>query len=294
MTILNEIFEYKKIEVIARREVVPMGNLIDQAAQYAPLDFVSRLRSQVENPSFPSLIAEVKRASPSRGEFGMHLDPSYLAGVYRENGAKAVSVLTDDRYFKGSLEFLASIRTAEPGLPLLRKDFICDPYQVYEACAAGADAVLLIVAGVEFSLLAELFNLVCELGMTALIEIHNELELEKALKLNPVLVGINNRDLRDFSVDLGTSIRLRSLIPDTICVVAESGIHSRQDVELLAHAGLDAILVGESLVTAEDIGKKVKDLSGIPFKTTSGDNLNHPSPVFYQTRSISYIDDQAS
>jgi indole-3-glycerol phosphate synthase len=224
----------------------------------------------------------------------MHLDPIYLAGVYRKNGAKAVSVLTDERYFKGSLEFLASIRTSEPGLPLLRKDFICDPYQVYEARAAGADAVLLIVAGVEFSLLAELFNLVCELGMTALIEIHNELELDQALRLNPVLVGINNRDLRDFSVDLGTSIRLRSLIPDTICVVAESGIHSRKDVELLARAGLDAILVGESLVTAEDIGKKVKDLSGIPFKTTPGDNLNHPSPLFNQSRSISYIEDQAS
>lgn len=288
MTILGEIFGFKKIEVNERRQVVPMEVLIDQAAQYMPIDFLSFLRPQIDTTRHPALIAEVKRASPSRGEFGMHIDPAALARIYRENGAKAVSVLTDERYFKGSLEYLVSIRNSEPDLPILRKDFICDPYQVYEARAAGADAVLLIVAGLEFSLLKELYNLVNEMGMTALIEVHNEFELEKAFQLNPGLIGVNNRDLRDFSVDLGTSVRLRSLIPNSILVVAESGIHTRRDVALLAQAGMDAILVGESLVTSVDIGEKVKELSGINYSADGDEGAKSPSSTLVSSKPVSH------
>lgn len=289
MTVLGEIFEHKIIEVAARKRVMNLDELIERAALYYPLNFVSALSPQDHQSGYLSLIAEVKRASPSRGEFGLHIEPSALAGVYRENGASAVSVLTDEKYFKGSLDFLVKIRAAEPELPLLRKDFICDPYQVYESKAAGADAILLIVAGLEHSLLKELFSLAAELGMTALIEVHNEYELEIALELNPILVGVNNRNLHNFSVNLGTSLKMRSLIPDSICMVAESGIHTRPDVEILARAGVNAALVGEALVTARDVGKKVRELSGVPVLQETDETTFHPPASSNPTRMNSIL-----
>ena len=260
MTILEEIFQNKHEEVRKQKNAVSIEVLKQDIGKVEPpLDFLCF--SQEPNHK-PALIAEIKRASPSRGDFAMNVDPVSLARVYSENGAAAISVLTENKYFKGSLEYLRAVRKILPNMPLLRKDFICDPYQVYESRAAGADAVLLIVAGILPDLLNELFILINTLGMTALIEVHNEPELEIALHCRPSLIGVNNRDLRDFSVNLETSKSMRSLIPDSIMMVSESGIHNQSDVEKLAQVNVDAILVGEAIVTAVDIGKKVRELSG--------------------------------
>jgi indole-3-glycerol phosphate synthase len=187
-------------------------------------------------------------------------DPLRLAGAYRQAGAAAVSVLTDTRYFQGHLEHLRAISAAQPGLPLLRKDFICDPYQVYEARAAGASAVLLIAAHLDAGLLRSLHQLILEAGMAPLVEVHNREEFEKTLSLNPRLVGVNNRDLHDFTVRIGLTLELRPLAPAGICFVAESGIHTPQDVMRLAEAHVNAMLVGEALVTAPNVGEKVRRL----------------------------------
>lgn len=208
-----------------------------------------------------TLIAEVKCASPSRGLLSPDFDPLKLAATYATNGAAAISVLTDERYFKGHLDYLRQIRQAQ-AIPLLRKDFICDPYQVYEARAAGADALLLIAAELVLSQLADLQALTHSLGMAALVEVHNLPELETALQSGARLIGINNRNLHTFQVSLETSQELRPLIPAEICVVAESGIHSAADVARLAGINVQAVLVGEALVTAADTAAKVRELSG--------------------------------
>ncbi len=208
-----------------------------------------------------TLIAEVKCASPSRGLLSPDFDPLKLAATYAANGAAAISVLTDERYFKGHLDYLRQIRQAQ-AIPLLRKDFICDPYQVYEARAAGADALLLIAAELDLSQLADLQALTHSLGMAALVEVHNLPELETALQSGARLIGINNRNLHTFQVSLETSQELRPLIPAEICVVAESGIHSAADVARLAAINIQAVLVGEALVTAADTAAKVRELSG--------------------------------
>jgi indole-3-glycerol phosphate synthase len=263
--ILVEIFAHKRAEVEERRRVLPL-ELVRQASQSTPPppDFLAALRRSPRpgEPRTPALIAEVKMRSPSRGLLAPAFDPLALARTYAENGAAAVSVLTDQRYFGGRLEHLRQIAAALPGLPLLRKDFVCDPYQVYEARAAGASALLLIVAGLSTGQLQELFTLACELGMVPLVEIHSPAELEIALGLKPPLVGINNRDLGDFTVRLETTIECVPLVPPGVCVVAESGIHTPQDVRRLASAGVDAILVGEALVTAPDVGSMVRLLAG--------------------------------
>lgn len=259
MSILDEIFAHKREEVAARKQVTPLANLRAEAERAAPpLDFVAALR---DGGPRPALIAEVKRASPSRGVLAPHFDPVRLAGVYAANGAAAISVLTDARYFMGGIDHLRQIAGLTPRLPLLRKDFLCDPYQLYEARAAGADAVLLIVAGLDLALLRDLHALACALGMAALVEVHTAAELETALRCQPALVGVNNRDLRDFSVNLETARRLRALIPPGARVVAESGIHTPDDVARLADAGVDAVLVGEALVTAPDVAAKVRSLA---------------------------------
>ena len=207
------------------------------------------------------MIAECKKASPSKGLLRPEYDPAQLARTYAENGAAALSVLTDEKFFQGSLNDLSVAREAA-GLPALRKDFIVDGYQVYEARAAGADAVLLIVAALRLEQLQELHQLINELGMTALVEVHDEAEVEIALKIAPKLIGVNNRNLHDFTVDLQTTARLRKCIPADIALVAESGIHTADDVSRVRDMGVDAILVGEALVTASDVGAKVRELDG--------------------------------
>ncbi|MEW5869563.1 MAG: indole-3-glycerol phosphate synthase TrpC [Chloroflexota bacterium] len=262
MSILDEIFAHTRQEVARRKLALPLAEVRQQAAAAEPsLDFAGALRTARSAAGAPALIAEIKRASPSRGLLAPDFDPLRLAHIYRANGAAAISVLTEPRYFQGSLEILRQVRQAQPATPLLRKDFICDPYQLYEGRAAGADAVLLIVAGLEAALLRDLHTLSLELGLSPLVEVHNLAELELALACGAGLVGINNRDLGDFSVRLETSLELRSQAPAGVCLVAESGIHSRADVERLAQAGFDAILVGEALVTAADVAAQVRSLA---------------------------------
>jgi indole-3-glycerol phosphate synthase len=268
MTILDQIVNYKRTqEVPGRMRDLPLEAVEVRAADApAPHDFIAALRSA---PGV-GLIAEVKRASPSKGVLRTDFDPIQLATTYAANGAACLSVLTDEPYFQGSLAYLTQIRQrlssdstasdrVEP-VPVLRKDFIFHPYQVYEARAAGADALLLVAAILSDADLEELLSLTRGLGMAALVEVHSEEELTRVLPLAPRLVGVNNRDLRDFSVDLNTCLRLRPVIPSDVCFVAESGIHTRADVARLAEAGVDAMLVGEALVTAPDVGAKVREL----------------------------------
>lgn len=208
-----------------------------------------------------SLIAEVKKASPSRGMMKEKLDPVALAVTYAFNGASAISVLTEKKYFKGSLEYLSAVKKSlKDGPPILRKDFIFEPYQIYESRAYGADCLLLIVAILEDEQLEELLILSRELGMNCLIETRNEREVERALGVGAEIIGINNRDLTTFEVDLNTTTRLRALIPEGHIVVSESGIKSREDVLCLSQCGVDAVLVGEMLVTAEDTAAKMREL----------------------------------
>ncbi|MBI4315021.1 MAG: indole-3-glycerol phosphate synthase TrpC [Chloroflexi bacterium] len=257
MTILSEIFAHKWVEVAAQKQRVPVIELIRQIkTARPPLDFAAALQRA---PS-PALIAEVKKGSPSKGVMVTDFAPVRLAQTYAANGAAAISVLTDEKYFGGSLEHLRQIAALNLGLPLLRKEFICDEYQLYEARAAGADAVLLIVTGLSNDELLSLKARAGKLGLAALVEVHRRDELARALNCGATLVGINNRDLRDFSVSLDTTRTLRPLLPPGITVVAESGIGSRADA---AGLGVDAVLVGEALVRAGDVGTKVRELAGV-------------------------------
>lgn len=224
--------------------------------QPRPLDFASALRG-----NHIKLIAEVKRASPSQGIIRPDFNPVEIAQTYADNGAAAISVLTEAKYFQGSLDHLRDIRKAlGDRLPLLRKDFIIDPYQVYESRAYGADSLLLIVAILTPGKLEALLGLSHELGMSCLVEVHNEAELEITLNSGAKVIGINNRDLSTFDVDLTTTKRLRLLIPQGRIVVSESGIKNRSDMEKMKWWGVDAVLVGESLLTAPDIRAKMKEL----------------------------------
>jgi indole-3-glycerol phosphate synthase len=260
MSILQEIFAHKRGEVAQRQRILPLEQVREQARRAAPpLDFVAALR---DAPVKPALIAEIKFASPSRGRLVSDGNAIQLARLYQENGAAAISVLTDERYFQGSLDYLRQAASLTPRLPLLRKDFLYHAYQVYEAREAGADAVLLIVAGLKAGALRRLHDLVRSLGMAPLVEVHNAAELDQALSLDPLLIGINNRDLHNFTTQLETTLSLRRLIPSSVCVVSESGIQSSADVARLARADVDAILVGEALVTAQDIGAQVRSLAG--------------------------------
>ncbi len=256
--ILDEIMANKAIELEAARSRVPLPEVAQTAHQQAkPKSFVSVLRG----PGI-RLIAEVKRASPSRGLISNDFDPVAVARKYAEGGAAAISVLTESKYFQGGLDIMDRVgkELGETRPPLLRKDFIFDPYQIYEARAHGADALLLIVAALKPSQVTELASLTRSLGMGCLIEVHNEAEVDVALSSDASVIGINNRDLNTFNVDLSTTERLRPKIPSDRVVVSESGIKSEKDVRRLRAAGVDAILVGEALMSAPDISLMVKEL----------------------------------
>lgn len=256
--ILNEIVSRNLQELESKKRTLPMTELQRMALQQpTPLDFASALRGEGIR-----LIAEVKKASPSRGVIRPDFDPTEVAKIYASNGASAISVLTEARYFHGSLEHLRDIRNIlrNKGLPLLRKDFICDPYQIYESRAYGADSLLLITAILKLEELQELLGISHELNMSCLVEVHNEAEVEIALKSGARIIGINNRNLATFTVDLTTTERLRPLIPPDRIVVSESGIKERGDIERLRQLGIDAFLVGESLMSAPDIAAKMKEL----------------------------------
>ena len=256
--ILDEIVADVAIELEAKKRLIPLTDMVRRAeAQSPPLDFASALRGNSVR-----LIAEVKKASPSRGIICSNFNPLAIAAVYAANGAAAISILTEPKYFQGSLDYLRDIKkalAAKP-IPLLRKDFITDPYQVFEARAYGADSILLIVAILKPEKLSELLQLSHQLGMMSLVEVHNERELDIAVKSNAKIIGINNRDLNTFKVDLQTTARLRTLIPPDRIVVSESGIKSRQDMKKLEEWGINAALIGEALMTAPDIAAKMKEL----------------------------------
>jgi len=252
---LNKIIDQKRIEVAQRKKSLPVSKLKERiASQKAPFDFASALRSDNIR-----LIAEIKRASPSQGVLCSNFDPVALAEIYADNGAAAISVLTETNYFQGSLDHLAAVRE-KIALPLLCKDFVLDPYQVYEARAYGADALLLIVAILGQAQLEELLSLSHILGLSCLVEVHNESEVERALNSGAQIIGINNRNLDTFTVDINITHRLRPLIPEERIVVSESGISHRSDVEKLKRWGVNAMLVGEALVTATDIPAKMREL----------------------------------
>jgi len=260
--ILDRIVAAKRQVLERRRRDEPAGILRTRLAQAAAP--TRSLAQALRGPSL-GLIAEVKRASPSRGVLRADLDPQALARTYAGSGAAAISVLTEEQHFQGSLGDLEAVRAVldgrgDPHPPLLRKDFLFDAYHLFEARAYGADAVLLIVAILKPQLLAELLALARTLGLDCLVEVHDEQELERALAADAQIIGINNRDLRTFEVDVALTERLRPLIPEGRVVVAESGIHSRADVERLRALGVDAVLIGEALVTADDAAAKIREL----------------------------------
>jgi len=255
--ILKQIVNSTRKSVAKYKSHTPLADLERTISHQAPpRDFAHALQGDGIH-----LIAEVKRASPSKGLLCPNLAVSSLARIYSQSGAAAISVLTESEYFLGSFTDLEAVRR-EVELPLLCKDFIIDGYQIYKARAHGADAVLLIVAILTQHELEALLETAHSLGMAALVEVHNRDELMKALRVSPGIIGINNRNLKDFSVDLETTFSLRPLIPESILVVSESGIRSRNDVLRLQQAGVNAILVGEALVTSPDPSAKMAELVG--------------------------------
>lgn len=258
-TILDRILARKVEEIAERSQRVTQSTLEEMTKRVSkPKKFAEALRRDTV-----ALIAEVKKASPSKGVLLEDFDHRALAHTYAENGAACISVLTDEDFFQGHLEYLVDVKK-ESELPVLRKDFIIDPYQVVEARVARADAVLLIVAALADSQLAELHSLITELRMAALVEVHDEAELERALKIDAKLIGINNRDLKTFNVDLETTKKLAELVPDDVTLVAESGLKSAADVALMGQVGAHAVLIGEGLVTAEDTAEAVRTFSSQP------------------------------
>ncbi len=258
--ILDEIVGYKRCEVARSKAEVPLEELKARVADApAARDFAGA----VGRPGQVNLIAEVKRASPSKGLIRADFDPVAIARAYAEGGAAAISVLTDRRYFQGDLEYVAQVRETVT-LPVLRKDFTVDPYQLYEARCAGADAVLLIAAVLPPDQIRRYLDLAGELGLHCLVEVHDRRELEGVLETGARVVGINNRDLQTFRTALETTEALAPLVPTDRVLVSESGIFTRADVERVAAAGARAILVGEALMRRAEIAPAVRELVGVP------------------------------
>ncbi len=261
MNILDKIVEEKKRETAQLpARLIAAGDLRDALLEHGERrDFLAALRQPRHGDI--ALIAEVKKASPSAGVICKDFDPVSIAKEFEAAGASCLSVLTDEKFFQGSLDYLRQIREAVK-LPLLRKDFIIDERQILESIEWGADAILLIVAILSEERLARFHSLATEAGLAVLVEVHDEAELEHALKISPTLVGVNNRDLKTFEMDFGTTEKLAKKIGGGSILVAESGIHSRADVERLKKCGAGAILVGESLMRGRDIQSKIRELIG--------------------------------
>ena len=253
-TILDDILAHKRQEVAAQKQRVDMDTLVANisASNDVPRGFMKALQARVAIGG-TAVIAEVKKASPSMGVIRASFDPVAIAESYAAAGATCLSVLTDEKYFQGSGRYLRLIRAAV-GLPLLRKDFIVDEYQIVEARALGADAILLIVAALSDDELAAFTRLAHDLGLDVLVEVHDETECERALKLPLRVIGVNNRNLHDFSVSLDTTRRIKAMVPPDYLVVSESGIHTRADIDALQADGVSAFLVGGALMQADDPG----------------------------------------
>ncbi len=259
VSILNTII-YKKKERLSRAKAKTSINQLKAAAKDIPLAYnFERALKREDGPI--RLIAEVKKASPSKGLIRQDFNHKTIAAVYKENKVNAISVLTEGDFFQGQLEFLADVKTIAL-LPVLRKDFIFDEYQIYEAKANQADAILLIAAILGENQAEEYLHIATELGMAVLFEVHDHKELEMALRINVPVIGINNRNLKTLQIDMNTTLELKKEIPSDIIIVSESGIKTRDDVLRLEQAGIDAMLIGTSLMESADIGNKIEELRG--------------------------------
>jgi len=256
MDILREIVSYKKKRVAEKKEKIPLAKLKDRIDTLPPArDF----KGAISLPGKISLICEIKRASPSSGLILRDFHPKKIAQIYDKNGAAAISVLTEDKYFQGDVLHLFSVKQSV-NIPILRKDFIIDEYQLYESRAFGADALLLIASILDGARISQFVKITKNLGMEALVEVHSGEDLEKVLSTPAEIIGINNRNLKDFTVDLNVTKELRKKIPREKIVVSESGIKTREDVLLLKNTGINAILIGQVLLESEDIGRKLEEL----------------------------------
>ena len=254
--VLTQIVDRKRIEIEEARQLRPAGMLLDRLASAPPVrDFAAALRA---SPDI-GLIAEIKKGSPSAGVIRADFDPVQIALTYERHGAACLSVLTDEHFFLGHLDYLTAVRQAV-GIPVLRKDFMIDRYQVLEARAAGADCILLIAECLDDCHLRDLYFYASELGMESLIELYDTENLDRVLKLEPALMGINNRDLRTFVTDLDRTTQLARHVPSTTLLVSESGIRTRTDIDRVKAGGARAILVGETLMRSPDIGQAVDQL----------------------------------
>lgn len=260
--ILKKIIAHKQAEVAAAKAISALCELKLRISDMedVPRGFERHIREAAAS-GWTAIIAEVKKGSPSKGVIRDDFDPLEIASIYQDNGATCLSVLTDEHFFLGHLRYLALIRETV-ALPLLRKDFICDPYQIYEARAAGADAVLLIAAMLELNQLHDFHAVAKDINLDVLLEVHDEAEMEKALTTGCTLIGVNNRNLRTFEMDLGTTARLARMMPPDRLLVTESGINNRDDIERLAAEGAQAYLIGESMMREADIGRKLRELLG--------------------------------
>ncbi|MBW7898626.1 Indole-3-glycerol phosphate synthase [Candidatus Brocadiaceae bacterium B188] len=258
MTILDTIYQHKLSEVAKNKKYIPL-RILEKNIQkrQGTKSFCMALKSDTNI----SVIAEIKKASPSVGIIREDFDPMKIALLYKEGGASAISVLTDEKYFQGKLSYMTDVR-AIVDLPVLRKDFIIDPYQIYEARSAGADAILLIAALLSEDEIQRFLDLAKELEMDCLVEVHTESELRKVLQTSAGIIGINNRDLATFTIDLETTLRLRPMIPDGKIIVSESGIKSRTEILRLFNKGINAILIGETLMKSNDIPATLHELLG--------------------------------
>ncbi len=256
-TVLDKICDDKRRHIERKKAYIPLSDLKSKSQDQSPTrGFIRTLKSHD-----PALIAEVKKASPSKGIIRQDFDPVAIAKTYASNGAACLSVLTDEPYFQGHDDYLVAIRAAV-NIPILRKDFMLDAYQLYEARAMGADCILLIMAALEDTQAAELYDLATSLEMDTLFEVHDENELERCLALAPKMVGVNNRNLKTLEVDLATGMNLALSMPQDVVRVAESGINDYETVETFAAAGFNAFLIGESLMRESDIGHATRKILG--------------------------------
>lgn len=261
-TILQEIFEAKRLRVAARRKTIAIEDVKASAYRHRAGAEANRLQNALRANGI-SIIAEFKRASPSKGIINDRPDPVKTAQMYEQGGAKAISVLTEEDHFKGSLDDLRAVRAATT-LPILQKDFVFDEYQIYEAALAGADAILLIVAMLDDNTLKHLYYIATDLGLDVLVEVHDKEEMERAARISPAIIGINNRDLKTFKVSLDTSYELIGLAPHRTVMVSESGLQYREDLEALMNNDFHGFLIGETLMTSDDPVQTLFELSRIP------------------------------
>ncbi len=257
--ILKKVLAKKASEIIDRSSKVSLDQLEREMSSVSPTrGFVTAIRRKISQEQ-PAVIAEIKKASPSKGVIREHFVPSEIAMSYEQGGATCLSVLTDVDFFQGDDEYLLKARQA-CSLPVIRKDFMIDPYQIYESRKLGADCILLIVSALSDKQLKQLYEITVDLGMDALIEVHDQAEMHRALMLNPSLVGINNRNLRTFDVSLDTTFSMLDIVPDDITLVTESGIVTREDVQRMRQVGVSSFLVGEAFMREPDPGEHLRKL----------------------------------